>query len=345
MTRVVFTGYAPVHFVCFRPIYERLRRIRGVSVYFSGGSEPANGDGPPLTAEQLYRGFRLPPRSILSVDEMRRQTFDLVFCAHVSGFFPRDDRARIQIFHGLSFRNMAVRRDVLVYDHLFITGPYMMRAFREQQLLRASDPRLVPIGFPKVDRLVDGTLDKRTVFCEGLNLVSGLEVGFGGVWVGAAPHLLFLPDENGDLVPDGPPEIVLDGFGLDLERHRRGTDAAAQKSPRRDMLIDQVHRLTRGHFLEIDADLRNPASKALRTSVDAAWEPRISPIVLEQARDETTAIDNEGNAIEIDGREGARQKRVGERTEEIHRSPFHPENRELRFQHTVSHGCCATDGW
>ena len=37
----------------------------------------------------------------------------------------------------------------------------------------------------------------------GLNLVSGLEVGFGGVWVGAAPYLLFIPDKNGDDVPDG----------------------------------------------------------------------------------------------------------------------------------------------
>ncbi|HEX9705213.1 MAG TPA: CDP-glycerol glycerophosphotransferase family protein [Gemmatimonadales bacterium] len=163
MTRVVFAGYAPVHFICFRPIYERLRRIPGVSISFSGERTAADGEGPPLTAQQLYGRFRIPARSILSVDELRRRTFDLVFCAHVSGFFPREDRARIQIFHGLSFRNMAVRRDTLVYDHLFVTGPYMMRAFQDQQLLRASDPRLVPIGFPKVDRLVDGTLNRRAI--------------------------------------------------------------------------------------------------------------------------------------------------------------------------------------
>ena len=59
----------------------------------------------------------------------------------------------------------------------------------------------------------DGTLDSRKVFAEGLNLVSGLEVGFGGVWVGAAPYLMFIPDRNGDDVPDGDPEILLDGFG------------------------------------------------------------------------------------------------------------------------------------
>src|SRR5215470_10782693 len=39
----------------------------------------------------------------------------------------------------------------------------------------------------------DGHFDKRTVFMEGLNLVSGLEVGFGGVWIGAAPYLMFVP--------------------------------------------------------------------------------------------------------------------------------------------------------
>jgi putative membrane-bound dehydrogenase-like protein len=49
----------------------------------------------------------------------------------------------------------------------------------------------------------DGAFEKSKVFIEGLNLVSGLEVGFGGVFVGAAPYLLFIPDANGDDVPDG----------------------------------------------------------------------------------------------------------------------------------------------
>lgn len=59
----------------------------------------------------------------------------------------------------------------------------------------------------------DGRHDTRKVFADKLNLVSGLELGFGGVWVGAAPHFLFIPDRNGDDVPDGPAEILLDGWG------------------------------------------------------------------------------------------------------------------------------------
>jgi len=60
----------------------------------------------------------------------------------------------------------------------------------------------------------DGQFDSRRVFIEGLNLVSGLEVGFGGVWVGAAPNLLFIPDADQDGVPDGPPVTLLDGWGF-----------------------------------------------------------------------------------------------------------------------------------
>jgi len=61
----------------------------------------------------------------------------------------------------------------------------------------------------------NGTLDSRKVFIEGLNMVSGIEFGFGGVWVGAAPYLMFIPiDESGDK-PAGEPKILLDGWAYE----------------------------------------------------------------------------------------------------------------------------------
>ncbi len=59
----------------------------------------------------------------------------------------------------------------------------------------------------------DGSFETRKVFIEGLNLVSGLEVGFGGVWIGAAPELLFIPDRDRDDRPDAAPQVLLDGWG------------------------------------------------------------------------------------------------------------------------------------
>ena len=59
----------------------------------------------------------------------------------------------------------------------------------------------------------DGHFESRKVFAEKLNLVSAIEIGHGGVWVGAAPELLFIPDRNRDDKPDGAAEVLLDGFG------------------------------------------------------------------------------------------------------------------------------------
>ncbi len=65
----------------------------------------------------------------------------------------------------------------------------------------------------------DHRFDRRTVFADDLNLISGLEVGFGGVWVGAAPYLMFIPDRNADDRPDGDPEIHLDGWDYRRDTH------------------------------------------------------------------------------------------------------------------------------
>ncbi|WP_265595039.1 PVC-type heme-binding CxxCH protein [Haloferula sp. BvORR071] len=76
-------------------------------------------------------------------------------------------------------------------------------------------------GEPKDKLLVfedadgDGKFEKRSVFLDKLNFSSGLAVGFGGVWIGSPPNLLFVPDANGDAVPDGEPQIVLDGWGAE----------------------------------------------------------------------------------------------------------------------------------
>ncbi|WP_162006555.1 PVC-type heme-binding CxxCH protein [Roseimaritima sediminicola] len=58
----------------------------------------------------------------------------------------------------------------------------------------------------------DGVVDKVTVFAEGLNIPSGIQVGHGGVWVANAPDLLFLEDTDGDLRADKTTK-VLTGFG------------------------------------------------------------------------------------------------------------------------------------
>jgi putative membrane-bound dehydrogenase-like protein len=63
------------------------------------------------------------------------------------------------------------------------------------------------------DEKGDGTSWKSTVFVDNLTFATGIQVGFGGVWVGAPPNLLFIPDKDYDGKPDGAPQVVLDGWG------------------------------------------------------------------------------------------------------------------------------------
>src|ERR1043166_6403896 len=71
----------------------------------------------------------------------------------------------------------------------------------------------------------DGRVDKVTVFADGLNLATGLQLGYGGVFVGQAPDLLFLQDENaepkggvGAMVKATKRSVLKTGFGLH-DRH------------------------------------------------------------------------------------------------------------------------------
>ncbi len=65
----------------------------------------------------------------------------------------------------------------------------------------------------------DGRFDKRNVFWDSAQRLTSVEVGFGGVWVLAAPQLLFIPDYDRDDVPDGPPVVILDGWNDGAVRH------------------------------------------------------------------------------------------------------------------------------
>ncbi len=62
------------------------------------------------------------------------------------------------------------------------------------------------------DSTGDGKADIRTVFTDQVQMLTSVEVGHGGVWLMCPPRVLFIPDRDHDALPDGPAEVVLDGF-------------------------------------------------------------------------------------------------------------------------------------
>ncbi|MDH4089683.1 MAG: PmoA family protein [Cyclobacteriaceae bacterium] len=65
----------------------------------------------------------------------------------------------------------------------------------------------------------DGIADTRKVFLEGIPFPSAIAVGFEGLFLGAPPNLLFVPDKDGDDVADKKDiEVLLTGWGI-RDRH------------------------------------------------------------------------------------------------------------------------------
>jgi putative membrane-bound dehydrogenase-like protein len=83
-------------------------------------------------------------------------------------------------------------------------------------------PKPPPYGPAGADRISiltdvdgDGQADEIKDFVGGLNLASGMAFGHGGLFVLNVPYLLFYADANRDDIPDGDPEVLLTGFGME----------------------------------------------------------------------------------------------------------------------------------
>ena len=65
----------------------------------------------------------------------------------------------------------------------------------------------------------DGRFDKKTVFWDQGRNLSGINLGYGGVWLCSVPNLIFVPDADKDDRPDGPPKTLLDGWDLNAKHN------------------------------------------------------------------------------------------------------------------------------
>jgi putative heme-binding domain-containing protein len=123
------------------------------------------------------------------------------------------------------FMNFDERGRLWVVQYLQYPNPAGLRMQSRDSVWRAVYdlvPPPPPRQFPGADKISifedttgTGIFDKETTFVEGLNIVTAVVKGRGGVWVLNPPYLLFYPDKNSDDIPNGPPEVVLSGFGLE----------------------------------------------------------------------------------------------------------------------------------
>ena len=150
--------------------------------------EPQNtGEGAgsgPLVAEESAAGFRLP-------EGMRATVFAAEPDVQNPVAMTWDTRGRLWVAELYTYADRSARYDLALRDRVLIFA----------------------------DRDGDGRAEERKVFCDNVQRLTSVEVGLGGVWLLSMPRLLFIPDRDRDDVPDGPPEVILDGFEISTENY------------------------------------------------------------------------------------------------------------------------------
>ena len=145
---------------------------------------------------------------ISAVDGVKIKLFAAEPMVRQAIFVKCDDRGRLWTIQYLQYPNPAGLKRVKVD-----------RWSRTEYDRVPEPPPRGPRGADKItiltDKDGDGRADESKDFVDGLNLATGVEFGNGGVYVLQVPYLLFYPDRNRDDIPDGDPEVLLSGFGME----------------------------------------------------------------------------------------------------------------------------------
>lgn len=163
------------------------------------------GDGPaknkPLSPAEAVLQFKVPADLEVEVAAAEPAVRQPVF-------FNFDERGRLWVMQYLQYPAPA--------------GLKMISHDKHYRAVYDKIPPPPPNHFPGKDRISihedsqgTGRYDRHSTFVGDLNIATAFARGRGGVWVLNPPYLLFYPDRNNDDVPDGPPEVHLEGFGLE----------------------------------------------------------------------------------------------------------------------------------
>jgi len=120
----------------------------------------------------------------------------------------------------------------------------------------------------------DGRFDKSTVFAKGLRWPSAIHCYGGGVFVGAAPDLLYFKDTDDDGVADQK-QVALTGWGNRATRNPEGVFGSLAWG-----LDNQIHGLKNGDFGVI-TNPTNSAAKPVTLGGNFAFDPRTMKLMAE----------------------------------------------------------------
>jgi glycosyltransferase involved in cell wall biosynthesis len=159
--RVLFEAASPMSLAVFRPVLERLQRDPQIEFWFT-------------TSDDQWDQTRIfPPAGIrehiIRSKDARRMKFD----AYVNTDFwnmtwlPRRTR-RVHLFHGVAGKYgldapVRIAPCVASFDRLLFPNRDRFRKYADAGLIDQDGSQAALVGYPKVDCLVDGSLNRRAI--------------------------------------------------------------------------------------------------------------------------------------------------------------------------------------
>jgi putative membrane-bound dehydrogenase-like protein len=140
--------------------------------------------GSPMPAEEVARTMELPPGfkcQVFAAEPDVQQPIAMAW----------DAKGRLWVAENYTYAENPARWDTKLRDRIIILE----------------------------DKDGDGKHDGRKVFWDQGSYLTSVEIGYGGAWILNNGTLSFIADKNGDDVPDGEPEVLLDGFNTKTIGH------------------------------------------------------------------------------------------------------------------------------
>lgn len=154
--KILISATANTQYIMLKPLCKHLMEDKRLGMFFTGMFRSK--DRP----WELYRKFGIPKNLVIREKHAKLKDFDMLLSSdfHMVG---QRQKTKVQMFHGIAFRNCEISPLVLNYDAIFLLGEYMKRKLIETGIYAPQDNRFKMIGMPVLDRLKNGSLDKRQI--------------------------------------------------------------------------------------------------------------------------------------------------------------------------------------
>jgi glycosyltransferase involved in cell wall biosynthesis len=160
--RILFEAASPLSMAVFQPVYERMRHDDRVEFWFTAAPDES------WDVDRIFPAAGIHDR-IVTRDQVRWKKFHAYINTDfwTTTWLPRRVQ-RLHLFHGVAGKYdldspTKIAPVVATFERLMFANADRLRRYADAGLVDPESPRAALVGYPKVDCLVDGSLNRSAI--------------------------------------------------------------------------------------------------------------------------------------------------------------------------------------